>query len=124
MKWYSTYFIILLLLFQNILQSGEWSSPIDLAKTSRVQFRWRVVKLDSKSKQNEIEWGFRNASDSIVTFSYLIVSERNERIMGRVTILPHRVKIAGWTLSGKSILNTLIDDIHFVNPRSENGSTK
>ena len=124
MKWRITSCLFMLLFFQSFLQSGQWSKPIDLFKTSQMQFQWRLIGYDTKAKRNNIEFSFNNSSDSTVLFSYLIITDQNERLIGRVFVQPHQKKLAGWPFKGNSIVNTLVENVQFLNLQNQNAASK
>lgn len=77
------------------------SQPTELQPPVGVSFQWRLLRWDDASQKNEAEMVFGNITDSTIAFSYVIGTNKNEELRGRMTLHPHRQNLFGWLLAGR-----------------------
>ena len=114
MRRWSLGVVAVLFSLQTLLAGGDWSAPIVLRELPVLFFRWRVIAKHSNLAYNNIEWEFRNSSDSTLSFSYSILTEQKERQVGRLTMKPHQIRIAGWSFKGAGVAQLELDQIEIV----------
>ncbi len=93
--------------FQSRSNAQQWNKNTEISSLPFIQFSWRNIETDDGAM---IEWSFSNTSDSLVEFSYTLKTELKETFQGRIQILPHRYKLCGWVLQGKSIVTVTVDN--------------
>jgi hypothetical protein len=54
---------------------------------------------------------FENPTGSLVTFEYLIMSNRNEKITGRTALNPGKHRMAGWLFLGDQIIDVSLTPV-------------
>lgn len=57
-----------------------------------------------------------NDSDSLVEFNYLILSNKNDELAGRIVLLPHKKTLSGFLIRGDSITSVQLDEVVFRPP--------
>ncbi len=113
--------ILFLILFLSIFASvsalaGDWSEPRPITNDLHLDlvYQWRLFAADSANMRDMIEWVFINQSRSTVTFTYRIVSDRDDSFVGRITLPPRARRIAGWLFRGYRIVDVIANEFEPV----------
>ena len=103
-------------------QDSAWSKPMPIvtAGNVRLAYRWRLVALEPDQDRGAIEWAFANLSDSTVSFSYELTTDRKEHFIGRTRLAPRTLRVAGWFFLGNRISGIEATDLD-IKPHDEIG---
>ena len=101
----------------------EWSSPIQPGGVEQLNFRWRNYIEDQKTT-GITEWFFLNKSDSLIEFTYLILSNKNDELLGHITLLPHKRTLSGFLMRGDSITSVQVDEVVFRQSTTKTSAQK
>lgn len=94
-----------------------WTKPTLVYSSPRLFTQWRKDGTDPSGSRNAMEWLFVNLSDSLCEFDYLVVSNRNEKQVGRMTLPSRSRRFSGWYLAGDSIVDIRIGRLKITGSR-------
>jgi hypothetical protein len=107
------------ILFSLLILSSEgfaqgWSPQQAITDLPQIVFRSRLTGIDRQTQLRAMEWVFENKSDSIVSFTYRLISDARDTLVGRMMIREKRREYSGWFIRGT----------RFVKIQTENVSIK
>ena len=105
-------------------QAQVSSSPNAFQPLPELSFRWRLLGREDASEKYQIEMLFENVSDSAIVFNYVIKTNKEEELDGRMTLQPKGKQFFGWALAGSRIISASTNSVEIrkaITPTSSPG---
>ncbi len=87
------------------------NAPILFKPLPGVVFYWQVMGTDSATGKNRFFMTFHNSSDSLAAFTYVVISGKDERVVGRLDLRARSDWMSGWVFASDRISTVGVSDV-------------
>ena len=107
--------MLIILSFSELSGQG-WKNTTESFSVPGVTFQWRRFGRLMTDDRAFVEWRFVNTSDSIISFTYRILSDSGDERPGKVSLRPHALRLSGWYFAGDKIQRLELTDLTYQPP--------